>query len=64
VRSTSFLLEHHVIPGIRDEIDELGLFIDSTDTFLRSLHDHDGNAMRGVSRAFPERCYGVQPEGI
>lgn len=38
-RPTRFLLEHHILPGVRDEIHELGLFLESTETFLQSLHD-------------------------
>lgn len=38
-RPTRVLLEHHILPGVRDEIDELVMFLASTETFLRSLHD-------------------------
>jgi hypothetical protein len=36
-RSTSFLFEHHLIPGIRDEIKELSSFLRTTESFLDSL---------------------------
>lgn len=76
-RPTGFLLERHILPAVRDEIEELGLFLVSTETFLRSLHDQKlaefvaEHRRRGVQRLpdgtslddFFEKNYDAWPEG-
>jgi len=59
-RSARFLLGHHILPGIRDEMVEFGLFLDSTETLLRSLYEQ-----RLTKFIAEERRRGVQtlPDG-
>lgn len=59
-RSTPYLFEHHILPGIRDELVELGLFLDTTEAFLQSIHDEKFTLFVSEHRA---RGVQILPDG-